>query len=454
MEHCKLQICCLVILLYVAVIYIRDCRRYGRKLKDSLFDELMELGFACILFDCAASYTINNISSVPELLNKALNLMFLICLDSVIFLLFLYMLLSTGVSLAKKSLKAAVIAPYVINIIVLICTINSIEYLEGTISNYSFGFPVFVCFAMAAIYVLMTIITFFLRKNYINSNKRTNIITYLIAIIAVIIIQLIWHDALLSSLAVTIFIIGMYMNLEDPALKELSRYHDEMVAGFSNLIENRDDSTGGHVKRTGLYANAIAAELYRTNVYKNELTQDFMENLSKSASTHDIGKVAVPDAILCKSGRLTEEEYEKMKLHTVKGGQIIKQTFGQLCDEQYLSMAYSVAMYHHEKWNGRGYPTGISGENIPLCARIISIADVFDAISEKRCYRDAMPIDECFEIIADGRGRDFDPVIVDSFLNIKDKIIKIHTELAESALNDEENEKEEFKDCGNLQLLP
>ena len=125
-------------------------------------------------------------------------------------------------------------------------------------------------------------------------------------------------------------------------------------------------------------------------------------------------------------GKLTTEEFEIMKGHTQKGGEIIEETFGHLGDKSYTKMAYQVAKYHHEKWNGKGYPKGLEREEIPLCARIMAVADVFDAVSEKRCYRDAMPLEQCFEIIEKGRGTDFDPMIADAFLSIRDKIEQIH----------------------------
>ena len=141
---------------------------------------------------------------------------------------------------------------------------------------------------------------------------------------------------------------------------------------------------------------------------------------------HDIGKIAVSDAILQKPGKLTPEEFNKMKEHPMIGGKIIRDTFGHLYDDEYESMAFQVAMYHHEKWNGKGYPMGLDGENIPLCARIMAVADVFDAVSAKRCYRDAMPLEECYSIIENGRGVDFDPDIVDAFMANKDQIEKIY----------------------------
>ena len=144
---------------------------------------------------------------------------------------------------------------------------------------------------------------------------------------------------------------------------------------------------------------------------------------------HDIGKIGVPDVVLQKPGRLTDEEFAIIKKHAADGGKIIRETFGHLGDKEYTEMAYQVARYHHEKWNGKGYPEGLKENDIPLCARIMAVADVFDAVSEKRCYREAMPLEQCFSIIKDGAGRDFDPVVAELFLEIKDKVTQIHGEI-------------------------
>lgn len=137
---------------------------------------------------------------------------------------------------------------------------------------------------------------------------------------------------------------------------------------------------------------------------------------------HDVGKIAVPDAILQKPGRLTREEFEQMKQHAEKGGEIIRQTFGRMGNEQYMEIACDIARHHHEKWNGRGYPDGLKRKEIPLCARIMAIADVFDAVSENRCYRAALPLEQCFAIIEEGSGQDFDTILAEVFLDIRDKV--------------------------------
>ncbi|MBQ8568652.1 MAG: HD domain-containing protein [Oscillospiraceae bacterium] len=202
-------------------------------------------------------------------------------------------------------------------------------------------------------------------------------------------------------------------------------YSQDMIYGFATLVENRDENTGGHIKRTSIYSRLLASKLKEKGIYSDIITDEFIECLAMVAPLHDIGKISIPDSVLCKPGKLTDEEFDIMKSHSAKGGEIIKSTFSHVADNDYRTMAYEVARYHHEKWNGRGYPEGISGEDIPLAARIMTVADVFDAVSEKRCYRDAMPLEKCFQIISEGIGRDFDPVIAETFLELREEITQI-----------------------------
>lgn len=210
--------------------------------------------------------------------------------------------------------------------------------------------------------------------------------------------------------------------------EELAQYHKEMVMGFATLVENKDGSTGGHIKRTTMYVKLLAEELLRRGGYEEVLTEEYIKNLCMAAPMHDIGKISIPDVVLQKPGKLTVEEFEIIKTHAESGGRIIEETFGHLGDKAYTKMAYQVARYHHEKWNGKGYPEGLKRREIPLAARIMAIADVFDAVSEKRCYREAMPLEQCFEIIRQGSGQDFDPILADIFLDIRDEVEKVHAE--------------------------
>ncbi len=216
--------------------------------------------------------------------------------------------------------------------------------------------------------------------------------------------------------------------------ERLLLHNQDMIYGFATLVENRDENTGGHIRRTSIYAELLARELQKTEEYADKITDEFVECLAMVAPLHDIGKISIPDSILCKPGRLTEEEFGVMKTHAEKGGEIIRETFFHVSDKDYRAMAYDVARFHHEKWNGKGYPEGRSGKDIPLSARIMSVADVFDAVSEKRCYREAMPLEECFRIIENGRGVDFDPIIVDAFLDIREMITEVRSSTAGKAL--------------------
>lgn len=427
MEHAKLQIGCLIILSYIAYIYFRQCRLYKQSLEKSRFGAILILGMIEVGLDGVTAYTVNHLDTVSELTNKILHGMFLAGLDSVIFAMCIYMLRITGAYPKKKLYQRFIFAPYVINVILVFININSLEYRQGRVTNYSMGASAYTCFVIAAVYILITFVVFFGRWHYIERHKKAGIFTYLLVLAVGTTIQMIYPETLISSMAVTIFILGVYMNLEDPAIRQLSRHHRETVMGFANLIENRDGNTGGHIKRTSLYVELIAKELRDRGMYNRVLTKDYIENLIKAAPMHDIGKISVPDAVLQKPGKLTKEEFEIMKLHAPDGAKIIRETFRNLGNEEYRKMACEVARHHHEKWNGGGYPDGLKGEDIPLCARIMAVADVFDAVSEKRCYREAMPLDKCFDIIRQGSGTDFDPVIADLFLDIREKVEEIHS---------------------------
>lgn len=194
------------------------------------------------------------------------------------------------------------------------------------------------------------------------------------------------------------------------------------IVGMANLIEGRDGDTGEHVKRTGWFVDKIARKLITDSVYAEQIDEVFLDNLRKAAPLHDIGKIKVPDAILQKPGKLTAEEFEIMKGHAAEGGAIIYDTMGGIEERDYIEMAHDMAKYHHEKWDGSGYPEGRSGEDIPLCARIMAVADVFDALISKRCYKEAMPVDEAYRIIEDSAGSHFDPVIVAAFITLRDEV--------------------------------
>lgn len=201
--------------------------------------------------------------------------------------------------------------------------------------------------------------------------------------------------------------------------RHLSSIQDSVIVGMANLIESRDGSTGKHVKNTQTYVQLIANEMYNRGLFPIELTEDYIDDLCKAAPLHDVGKIKVPDAILQKPGKLTPEEYEVIKLHTTYSRKIIQMIIGDVEDEHYVRIVENIAMYHHERWDGTGYPTGLAGDSIPLEARIMAVADVFDALYEERCYKPPIrPIERIMQIMSEGRGTQFDPVIIDVFVGM------------------------------------
>ena len=223
----------------------------------------------------------------------------------------------------------------------------------------------------------------------------------------------------------TAVIIGLILrgNQQSFYHKKVSGMQSGMITLMADIVENRDDNTGGHIKRTARYVEGIAKELIRRGVYKDILTDEYMQDLIVAAPLHDIGKIHVPDAVLNKPGKLTNDEFDIMKAHTTTGEKLLDHAKEELGEYNYLTIAVEMATYHHEWWNGKGYPYGISGEEIPLCARIMAVADVFDALISKRVYKDPMPLEKAYAIIREESGTHFEPQIVDAFFAVVDDMI-------------------------------
>ena len=213
--------------------------------------------------------------------------------------------------------------------------------------------------------------------------------------------------------------------------KRIAEMQMKITTGLANLIESRDSETGEHVARTSAYVKALAEDCREEGVYADVLTDHYINLLYTLAPMHDVGKILVPDKILRKPGKLTPEEYEEIKKHASFGGDVVRQVLSGVTDEEYLSFASDIATYHHERWDGTGYSKGLKGEEIPLCARIMTIADVFDALVSRRCYREAIPPEEAFKIMKEKAGTHFDPKLVEVFLKHKEKYIAIRDSITE-----------------------
>lgn len=429
LQWCKTQIMCLLILSYIGINYIREGNNLKKISQKSncnfIFDTFFIVSELAVFFDGITACTVNFLNQVPRVVNLLVHLGMFVSYELYVTLLFWYWV-SVTVGIPKgKWIKAAYILPSMISICLTIYFLPSLEFVQGEYTNYSMGAAVYTCFTSVVIYAALTIAVIIAKYRYIPEKKRKSLFTTLVCVVIILSLQVIFPESLISCIAVVLITSSIYLNMENPAIHGLEHYHHEMVMGFATLVDNKDDNTGGHIRRSSAYAVLIAKNLRKNQKYKYFITKDFLDNLVQSAPMHDIGKIGIPDAILQKPGRLTPEEFDKMKEHPVIGGKIIEDTFGHLFNGEYESMAFQVAMYHHEKWNGKGYPEGLSGTKIPLCARIMAVADVFDAVSAKRCYRDAMPLEECYRIIENGRGIDFDPDVVDAFLENKDEVEEI-----------------------------
>ena len=203
-----------------------------------------------------------------------------------------------------------------------------------------------------------------------------------------------------------------------------------LINVLADMVESRDQNTGDHIMKTAEYAKVIMEEMRLEGVYEDQLTDEFISDVYHSTPLHDIGKISISDTILNKPGKLTPEEFDNMKTHAAIGAQIIERVIDTVpgANKAYLKEARNLALYHHEKWNGEGYPMGLSGEDIPLSARIMAVADVFDALISERSYKKAFPFDEAIEIIRESSGTHFDPKVAGAFLSNLKEIRRIAEE--------------------------
>lgn len=235
-----------------------------------------------------------------------------------------------------------------------------------------------------------------------------------------------WNMALYGGITFTLTFIIIVLIMQG---NRRTFYHEQvadmqfnMISIMADIVENRDENTGGHIKRTARFVEIIAKKLQKQNAFPDILTEQYISDITVAAPLHDIGKIHISDVILNKPGRFTDEEFEIMKSHAAAGRDLLIQARKQLGDFPYLNLAIDMAAYHHEWWDGHGYPDGVSGEEIPLCARIMAVADVFDALSSKRCYKNAMPLEKAYSIIEEESGTHFDPVVAEAFLASKKEI--------------------------------
>lgn len=207
--------------------------------------------------------------------------------------------------------------------------------------------------------------------------------------------------------------------------QQLETIQNQFIKGFANLVESKDSSTGEHIKRTSEYVRLLCKTLQKKGLYKEELSDENIHYMVMAAPLHDLGKISVSDAILTKPGELTIDEFGAIKLHPKYGAQLIEDNLSEVEDALFTNTARKMALYHHEKWDGTGYPEGLVGEEIPLCARIMAVADVLDALLSERPYKSPYPMDTVFSIMRKESGIHFDPIIIETLIEVRPEIEKI-----------------------------
>jgi putative two-component system response regulator len=212
---------------------------------------------------------------------------------------------------------------------------------------------------------------------------------------------------------------------------ELARVQEATIESMSSLTETRDPRTGEHIRRTQNYIRLLAEYLKHQPQFSSFLDDETIDLLCKSAPLHDIGKVGVSDRILLKPGRLTDQEFEEMKRHTLYGRDTILAAERKLGDTSFLRFAREIAYTHHEWWDGSGYPEGLKGEQIPIPGRLMALADSYDALTSKRVYKPQFPHEKAVEIIIEEKGSHFDPEVVDAFLKVKENFRQIALKYAD-----------------------
>lgn len=213
------------------------------------------------------------------------------------------------------------------------------------------------------------------------------------------------------------------------SLKDVKETQSAAIMGFARLTEYRDKDTGNHLERIQHYTKLLAGSLRNSPYYGEYVTDEYLETISLSSTLHDVGKIGIEDRILLKEGKLTEEEYEEMKRHSTLGGKALESVDSNLESRSFLTMAKEIAYYHHEKWNGTGYPEGLSGTEIPLSARIVAIADAYDAMTSKRPYKEAWSHEKAIMEINRSKGIHFDPYLVDIVMAHHKEFRKIGTSI-------------------------
>ena len=344
-----------------------------------------------------------------------------------------FMSFACGLKKYKKTAVALLFIHMAMEILLL--PSGKLIFIDGD-SVYRRGewYMLYVYFYLISFIYLMSAFYGF-SKNFPKKDRMTLVLTFM-TLLTALIPHLTAYSSRTAFLGVTMAAMILYSYYEGFTRQKLSRAIEErngqiqnmqkhIIIGVADLIESRDSNTGTHIKNTSYYVEKLANRAAQAGIYPDIINERFINLVTRAAPLHDVGKIAIPDAILRKPGKLTDEEFEIMKTHAAEGGKIILQILSGVTDEEYTKIAFDIAKYHHEKWNGKGYPEGLSGEKIPLCARIMALADVYDALTMERPYKKAFPAEKALSIIEADTGTHFDPVLAPIFMDlIRDELSK------------------------------
>lgn len=298
------------------------------------------------------------------------------------------------------------------------------------------------------IILYITLVSVFVERfRYVSKVAMFPLPSFIVFPILMQVIQGIFYGISLVSIGYALSFILIFINTNLFLEKERDKNADEVakkenriveiqehtIISLSNLVENRDTDTGEHVLRTRDYVELLARQCLKDGLFKDIIDEHYIELLKKAAPMHDIGKIVVSDLILKKPAKLTDEEFSQMKCHASEGGRIVQEILGDFDDTDYIRISTEVASCHHEKYDGTGYPDGLAGDAIPLSARIMAIADVFDALVSARVYKEPMSYKEAIQIIGENSGTHFDPVLTEEFLKIRDEFISIYEHYKKAA---------------------
>ncbi|MBI1422426.1 MAG: response regulator [Gammaproteobacteria bacterium] len=216
-------------------------------------------------------------------------------------------------------------------------------------------------------------------------------------------------------------------------VKEIMSAQQAMIFATSKLAESKDPETGAHLERLRVFCKILSEYMAENSTSRHLITPEFIEHIYAVSTLHDIGKVGIPDNVLLKPGKLSESEWEVMRTHTIIGANTLRAVYEKHPDNAYIKMGIEIAESHHEKWDGSGYPHGLKGEEIPLSARILAVADVYDALTSVRCYKTAYTHEQSRQMIVEGSGKHFDPEVVEAFLNCETRFIQVKKEFKDDA---------------------